>query len=498
MTAQPKNQSQEAQTQQTQAAPTFPNIAFLGRGYDLLLTDPLDYASGGSRATVIALQYKNDNVQLVANDHFRFPDSTQNNPDPGGTTSLTFQQMFRQSDYQSQFGETATISGGIPLIAKFSLSESYSQSFSQKSSLQSSTLYTWREVRLVTVNFTPALDDPPPLVLDTDFANAVENLSSSSASDPTYQEFIQQFGTHYTTSVSFGGRAYQYTVVEASTFSSMIAQSIDVQAGASGAFDIFTGSASGSYNQQNTQSYQSATESSTTLKNFSGGSPFDSWDNWVSSVGGQPVPIALTLAPLSDLLNGTNFPNDPDIATRQSLLETAITNYLQANSAPLNNPQPLQSDSTQFYLVNAGGQYLARTQDPSESGNLAMVSDPTSSSVFMYNGPSPLAPDTFVALTNNTFGGHVDAGSDGSQVVFTFAENNGYQQTQLVSVFNNPASPVSGLGTLPSNLMTGDQVYVLHKTAGAMQASGSQVPAVANPTPGDPSLVWTIVSGNGE
>ncbi|WP_034336981.1 MAC/perforin domain-containing protein [Deinococcus misasensis] len=482
----------------TQTAPKFPNIEFLGRGYDLLLTDPLDYASSGVKATVIALQYQKSTTAQVESSSFRFPDGTQNAPDPGGTTSLTFQQMFRQTDYQSQFGETATISGGIPLIAKFSLSESYSQSFNQKSSTQSSTLYTWREVRLVTVNFTPALDDPPPMVMDTDFANAVGNLSTSSASDPTYQQFIQQFGTHYSTSVGFGGRAYQYTVVEATTFSSMVAQNIDIQAGASGAFDIFTGSASGSYNQQNTQNYQQATESSTTLKNFSGGRPFDDWDHWVSSVVDQPVPIALTLAPLSDLLTSTNFPNDANIGTKQGFLETAISNYLQANGAALANPQPLQSGSTQFYLVNANGQFLSRTQDPSESGNLAMVSNPTSSGAFMYNGPSPLAPDTFMALTNNTFGGHVDAAADGDQVVFTFASNNTYLQTQMVSVFNNPANPVSGLGTLPSSVMTGDQVYVLHKTAGAMQASGSQVLAQSNPTAGDPSLIWTVMVGSGD
>ena len=118
------------------AKPPFPNVDYLGRGYDILYTDPLDYASGNQqvKVPVIALQPGSDDSIAQDDASYSYPLGTQHVPDPGGTTDLEFQQLYQATDYLDTFSETATVKAGIPLVAEFSLSESYTSSFSTSSS----------------------------------------------------------------------------------------------------------------------------------------------------------------------------------------------------------------------------------------------------------------------------------------------------------------------------------------------------------------------------
>lgn len=493
------------------AKPPFPNVDYLGRGYDILYTDPLDYASGNQqvKVPVIALQPGSDDSVALDDSSYSYPLGTQHVPDPGGTTDLEFQQLYQATDYLDTFSETATVKAGIPLVAEFTLSESYTSSFSTSSSSKSTTLYVNREVRIETINFTPAEDNPVKQQLSSDFANAIINLPITQdygQDNSAYAAFIQQFGTHYTTSVSFGGRAYQYTVIEATTYSSMESSGLDIKAGASGSFDIFTASASGSYDQQNTEKYQSATENCTTIKNYSGGKPQDNWDQWVDSVTDSPVPIGLTLAPITDLLT-SDYSTDPNIATKQELLLDAIEQYLTDNGKPMPTSQPIPPNS-QVYLRSSDGRYLS-----AQNGNtIQLLDSPDSTTVWGVSGFSELDSGTALALENLGMQAYLNCnlfpigGQSQAAPVLTAQPEPSATPTLFVSAFGDPAQPQTLPPSAPSQVMSGDQVYVL-QTADvllgitimtpqvppyALINNNGQVQFVQTAPVGNADALWTI------
>lgn len=481
------------------SADPFPNVSFYGAGYDVLSADPIDYAKpslegGGIRQPSVQITLGQE--ARVGKSQFSFPADAIVTPTPGGTTDLTLQQIFRQSDYASAFAATATIKAGLSGIFGFSASTSFKQAFSSSSSFAGTSLYVTREVRLVQVQ----LASGAAMSVSPAFSDVVGGLSTSSA-DSSYQKLIDVFGTHYTTGVVLGGRAYQFTTIVASTVSQMISQQIDVTAGASGAFDIFTASGSGSFDKQNTEKYQQSTTSSSKIENYSGGTNTNSLDAWAPTVVDAPAPVAVALNPLTELLTPKNFPNDPDIATKQSLLDQAITAYLQSGSKV--SPQdPLQSSATRFALVDGSGNFVTR-QDNDNNNPLLLGSSSGDLTTFRYNNTasSPLQPNVAMALANSSFSGHV--GINGS-TSYSMAENNTLLGTKLVSVFDDPQNPGTARSGLPTNVRIGDQVYVIStgqdgSPAGLAMRSpgsaGSQLPAVS-PSIGDPSIVWTIVAAS--
>jgi hypothetical protein len=475
----------------------FPHIAYYGAGYDVLATDPVDYArpsleGGGIRQPPVQITL--DQEAQVGTTTYLFPADSVVTPTFGGTTQLNLQQIFRESDYASTFAATATISAGLPGIFGFSASTSFKQAFESSSSFASTSLYVTREVRVVQVQLssgaTMSVSDP--------FAKAVAGLSTSGV-DSTYDGLIASFGTHYTTGVELGGRAYQLTTIVATTMSQMVSQEIDVTAGASGAFEGFTASASGSFDQTNTQKYQEATKSSSSIANYSGGTNTNSLDAWAPTVIAGPAPIAVALSPLTALLTSTNFPDDAEIATKQSLLDQAITAHLQ-QGAKASSQDQLQSFGTQFALVDSNGRFATR-QDENDDHPLILGSSSGDAATFRYNNTavSPLVPNAPMALTDSSFSGHMGIYQEQS---FAMARDNTQLGTRFVSVFDNPANPGAARSGLPTDVRIGDQVYVIStgqdgSPAGLAMRSpgsvGSQLPAVA-PLIGDPTLVWTIVA----
>jgi hypothetical protein len=322
----------------------------------------------------------------------------------------------------------------------------------------------------------------------------VGELSTSSA-DAGYQKLIDVFGTHYATAVLFGGQAFQLTTVFATTMASMIMQKIDVTAGASGAFAAFTASGMGSFDEENTRKYQQATSTSSHIENYSGGTDTNDFDTWASTVLDSPVPIALALTAVTELMTAANFPGDHDIAKKRSLLEQAIAAYLEQGAAA-GSQAPLESGKTRFALVDASGSF-ATHQD--EDGPLMLTFEGSLGATFAYNNPasSPLRPNVAVAITDHGVSGHLGVDASGS---FAMGENNGIFATKLVSVFDDPNNPGTAISGLPSEVHIGDQVYVIAVDgpfAGfAMQTAssfGQPLPAV-RPTVGDPTIAWRIVA----
>ena len=169
--------------------------------------------------------------------------------------------------------------------------------------------------------------DPAPLLSPADkFARYIATLPEQYDQD-RYAEFIQDWGTHYMNSASFGGRASMSTIISQDYFSRQSDSSISTQLSVQ--WGLFGGGGGGGTTANTTTSDFRKSSSSST--HSIGGDPavrsFKSkadWAQWAKSVETtSPAVTKYTLTLLHNLV--------PDAARRSNVLQ-AINEYAAAHN----------------------------------------------------------------------------------------------------------------------------------------------------------------------
>jgi len=147
----------------------------------------------------------------------------------------------------------------------------------------------------------------------------------------TYQKIIDAYGTHFTDSVTYGGR-YIKKVESKSNWSSMSKETIakadvEVRARYGGFGAHVSGSVSVGGTMQNSSSNSNFSITTTVTTEATGGSGTE-YTTWERSVVDQPAPVTLGVKPLTVLLNKEFFPEDPDIEKKQAIMRAVMVQHL--------------------------------------------------------------------------------------------------------------------------------------------------------------------------
>ena len=211
---------------------------------------------------------------------------------------------------------------------KFSASASYKQSVSQMSSGEFLFIISQAQCQY----YFSKLDatDPPPF--HPGFVSWAKKLASSDASQDDLVQFIEYFGTHFVSEVTFGARFTKQHKVSQTKYKELREKSISVEAQASysGLFSVGGGFSMDSEQRSAASNFQKSVETSTITV---GAAPPSNGDamTWASSVKENPVPTKYSLSPVYDLFTERYAENLPGIdlnAMRERLMNTS-RNYCQ-------------------------------------------------------------------------------------------------------------------------------------------------------------------------
>ena len=167
--------------------------------------------------------------------------------------------------------------------------------------------------------------DPPPF--HPGFVSWAKKLASSDSSQDDLVQFIEYFGTHYASEITFGARFMKQHKVSQTKYETLREKdvSVEAQASYSGLFSVGGGFSLNSKQRSAASNFQESVETSTITV---GAAPPSNGDamTWASSVQENPVPTKYSLSPVYDLFTERFAKHLPGIdlnAMRQRLINTS-------------------------------------------------------------------------------------------------------------------------------------------------------------------------------
>ncbi|XP_070539755.1 uncharacterized protein [Ptychodera flava] len=329
----------------TDGGSSYPNIGYLGRGYDIFYGNPRNDDGSldpGFRQSVIGLTF--NRVKYSSDRKFLVPDQADVVREMGSYFGSSTSMITSEKSYRDSLSTEVSVGGSYSgLFASGSFSASASYASMKQSTMNSQSVFVDIVGRVIVYD---ARLVPFNMDVSEEFREAVSKLPAqrccafSITCHPQcglYDDFISAFGTHYTTSVLMGGRATQRYQMTSSSMEQHQSQDVGAGFSASGGFaGVASFSASASFQMSNSMS-SSLSQSSTSSKEFflggeagvgeiSEGSS-DSMKEWSTTVFDNPVPIQYKVTAVLDLLSKDVFPEDDKINDRQEVLRARYQSY---------------------------------------------------------------------------------------------------------------------------------------------------------------------------
>ncbi|MFK7923682.1 MAG: MAC/perforin domain-containing protein [Bacteroidia bacterium] len=303
----------------------------LGVGYDLVHTDPEDWALNSVQATRVRPKlfvYESDT------DPNRFIDIPQlEGPSvrrilPKGVfaeTNSRFQWsdemrfVYSATDFQESYGGSVSASVGVP-VAAFSASASYEETRASTSVEQSSFAFKDGAFRGHRLEMDPTYSHQ----LNPKFRLAVAELTADNADD-----FIQLWGTHYSYAVTIGARCAYKMEYGSKERTRMNGQGGGFELAVSGGTGVVEVGVGASYSQSSMQSAKDASGAkSIDFVSYGGsGAGIDDFALWTKHAVNNPTVVDVNLDSITGLLNRSYFPKDDSIDQKRALLVAAIQSY---------------------------------------------------------------------------------------------------------------------------------------------------------------------------
>ena len=301
------------------------NIDYLGRGYDAVVGNPhSDTYDPGFLFAIFNLTY--NNLIVSSDGYWLLPDNVEALQVLSCSYDTTTSQIHDTTSYQNSLSVDAAIDVNFWFI-QFSGSAGYKQVLSGTSA--SDKIYTESVAKCT--SYQAALDMQHIQVASV-FSEAVDALSEISSNDPTYANFIQNFGTHYVYSVMMGAKALMRSEFEQFSWTKMTQTGVDVNLSASLSFlSFFSGHVSVETQEEHSLRTAFETNRSTLSISYLGSPPSKdgSLETWMQNTSQSPYPVGYKLAPITNLIN-TQFlknKNQTSLAVKRQLLNQAILQY---------------------------------------------------------------------------------------------------------------------------------------------------------------------------
>jgi len=308
-------------------ATKMPDIGYLLTGYDVLKGNPMP-TSGvpvdpGFTSPIFQANYQDGAV--TPDGKWMVPTGTSILTAQGCTMSYTSRKMSGAKSYQESL-ETKVSLSVSGWGASFSASTDYKHVLEGTSEEHS--LFTQAEAVCSAYQAKVMIFGGLGPKLHEAFLAALADLPQDYSEDD-YMDFIDQYGTHYVSSVIMGSMFGQQSKFTSSAWTRMESSHLNINAVAG--FSCWNVSASASYmsDEQKKQAEEFSQESTEQLLYSIGAAP--PGDNqpstWMSQVKDNPVPISLTLRQLDSLLD----PSKCGQVIAERLGGAAKTKAVQAN-----------------------------------------------------------------------------------------------------------------------------------------------------------------------
>ena len=285
---------------------SFPDIDYALMGYNILRGFPL--ATGhdpGFTYPIFAANYKNG--KQTADCRYSVPEGLVVVPDVSCITSFTSKIVQTQYEFANSLSTSASVSGGGWGV-KFSASAGYKESSSEISTGESVFIISSAKCNYYFSKLVKR--QPPPL--DPVFLDWVKRLSKTNSTD-IYIEFLDTYGTHFPTEVTFGARfTYEYKM-ESKKYETQSESGVNVAVSASysGIVSVGGGFSMDSSQKQKASEFSKSVETKTISV---GAAPPANGDamTWASTVKNSPVPSSYKLSSIEELftekyLNGAKL-----------------------------------------------------------------------------------------------------------------------------------------------------------------------------------------------
>ncbi len=306
-----------------------PNINYLGNTWDLLKAEPNNLAQSATQNNVFDL----DPSVCVNGTTWQRPAGTIVSRDPSGWTTTSSTLLKTAWDYQQKSTESVSVGVGVPDVFSFSESASFSQFTDTSGSNLSFVSHTEQVHNSYTAKVNPNVEGDR-LTLSQGFRAEVNALPTD-YDQARYRQWIEKWGTHYSPSVQMGGRSLLSKTISASTYSKLVSEKVDIEAGASGTYEEVSGQAQANDSNEDTKKFKSISKTTLTDLKYVGGNPnLNPFSEWSKTVDDNPVPIEIDLELLDKLLVTEYFGEEPGLDQRRANLERAIHDYLQEEGIP--------------------------------------------------------------------------------------------------------------------------------------------------------------------
>lgn len=304
---------------QTAEATPIPGIDAMNFGYNLLTFDIYEPASATGSQNIFDFSCS----KSTSDKKYSIPKEMNYHHMGKVSFEAVCSQIESAYDVQSSFSESVSAHGGFWGCA-FSLSSSYQEAQELTGDYQKIQMMTHSTAKLWELNQV----DDAPMPLSDNFIEDVKNLSLKydDESKEAYQNFISDdYGTHFLSRATFGGRTYQTAKMYADKAAKMASSSINMSAEASYALAASVGAKmdkSGSYDTfRSNVDYMSA-------ESWLGGTASTTWDDWIKTVPQDPEIVVMKFAPIYDLLTSKNFPDVDGIKDIQANMMQAYEDYM--------------------------------------------------------------------------------------------------------------------------------------------------------------------------
>lgn len=353
------------------------NTSFLGKIVDITKVDPAAISTSLTGLNAINFDVTEETAIPTSDGRFGIPPGTKFEPIFSTDVSVDTSVFQENTDIYEKFSTSVSIgeaekSQGLRFYAsngdddkkeeEKDKNESEGAAFSASITCEFITQNTSENKHVVThssathklyVLRKDIAYDPKKLVVDDEFQFWVtKKLDASNPS--TFNDFINKVGTHYITSVLYGGVGFQVLKIDTETVTKLKEQHVSVSAAAK---EVML-HASASHDTKDT--YSSFTETTTSKTVFIGGTVLPQLSEnktldftaWSESVINEPTAVSINVERITLLLTSDYFP-DMDKDQLQKIkdgLDQAISAYLKAHPRPSSEPGQVVMLNNYFYM----------------------------------------------------------------------------------------------------------------------------------------------------
>ncbi len=317
------------------------NANYLGMAYDLVYLNLDNYTEPAFPKpefdippVVFALKRGPQTIKAINGKTFHLPTGVKGYPgDTGSRFESELEEYSSGNSYRKSMEITLNLSGGIKGVVSSSRSASFKK---VEQVTKNSKSRMWRQKGYVQGHRLQIdLSNPGDLTFTQDFKLDVSGLDSQES----YDAFIQEWGTHFSSKITYGGKAYLTAIFSQEDFERSKMKKEEFSQAVSGTFRQVTASVSGRLSTESEKTSKSSMiHEKITASAFGGnGSVFSrdvpgSFNDWAATVRENPGIYATELTSYDIILISSFFPKDSQIKDKQKKMRSTIENYLRANN----------------------------------------------------------------------------------------------------------------------------------------------------------------------